>query len=63
MPIYDYKCKKCEKVQERIESINSSKSNPICECGGETEKCVSNINFKLTGNDWYKGGFNGKGEH
>jgi predicted nucleic acid-binding Zn ribbon protein len=43
--------------------MNKPRANPLCECGGNTEKSVTNVNFELKGKDWYKGGFNGKGEH
>lgn len=39
MPLYDFKCSKCDKTFELLVKISSTPSCP--ECGGEIEKLVS----------------------
>jgi len=61
LPIREYKCIECGEVQERIELDRRARMNPLCKkCGGRTEKYLSNkVNFNLSGDGWYSGGFNG----
>ncbi|MEZ7893065.1 MAG: zinc ribbon domain-containing protein [Candidatus Wallbacteria bacterium] len=49
MPIFEFKCAKCEKTFEKIQS--SKAPNPDCpECGhNKTEKLISVFGFKGTG--------------
>lgn len=52
--IYDFKCKKCEKVEEMICSYEQSQKGFKCSCGGKMSKLFPNkSNFQLKGN-WYK---------
>lgn len=54
MPIYEYKCKKCEQVSEFIKSINSNDKTVICpSCGGKAYRIVSQSSFILKGSGWY----------
>jgi putative FmdB family regulatory protein len=58
MPSYDYKCIKCENVQEEFHSIVSTPSISCKVCGGPCEKIFSpNVNFVLKGCDWPSQGF------
>ena len=62
MPIYEFKCKKCSAVIEKIimfaEAEKLDKESPICNtCGSETEKVeYSQSTFQLKGN-WFKQGY------
>lgn len=38
MPLYDYKCTKCETVIEAMMSITDSAKPLICVCGGNAER-------------------------
>ena len=53
MPVYEYYCKKCDKVYEFIQKINDKpKSN--CEvCNGSLHKQISLSSFQLKGSGWY----------
>jgi len=64
MPIYDYKCKKCDDVTSKVLSIKKRKTpeeDPCEKCGGEIEyafldapKVVSGVGSVLskTNTDW-----------
>ena len=61
MPIYEYKCIKCEKILEQLVKISQKFLSPLCfneNCNGEqTERIVSQTSFKLEGEGWYKDGY------
>ena len=56
MPLYDFKCDECEHVFEVTQKhIDPS---PKCEeCGEPTIRIISNTNFVLKGDGWYKDGY------
>lgn len=56
MPIYEYTCEKCGKVQERI--VKSSDTKVECEKCGDTNMArhvSTGTNFKLMGRGWPSG--------
>jgi len=62
MPIYEYKCPKCEVVQEKLQKI----SDPPPECEGEDQaahdpvemkKIISVSSFSLKGGGWAADGY------
>lgn len=53
MPIYEYKCKKCDKVFEVLQKINSDPLKKCIYCDGEVEKLISLSSFQLKGSGWY----------
>lgn len=53
MPIYEYKCKKCEKSFEKRQSVSESALTVCEECGGELEKQWSLSGFQFKGAGWY----------
>jgi putative FmdB family regulatory protein len=38
MPLYDYKCRKCRELKERIARFDENVI--ICECGGEADRQI-----------------------
>lgn len=59
MPIFDFYCKKCGNVFERI--VKSSETLEICECGYVAKKILPNtFNFQLKGDCWNKDSYNKK---
>src|SRR4051794_3005969 len=53
MPIYEYRCKKC---QNQIEVFQKSSDKPPtrCQkCGGRLEKMISATSFHFKGEGWY----------
>ena len=58
MPIYDYKCSKCEHEIEIIQKVND-KPKKICpKCNKRTlKKQISAPSFRLKGGGWYETDF------
>ena len=44
MPVYDYQCKKCQKIEEKYNSINDRSNGPVC-CGEVMKKYIGNYNI------------------
>jgi len=56
MPIYEYKCKTCEKTKEKLQNHNDPA--PKCEkCQKEMVRQISRPDFHLKGGGWYKDGY------
>lgn len=53
MPIYEYHCRKCDGVTERIQGINDPPLKKCPACGGRMEKMLSQGSFILKGTGWY----------
>lgn len=53
MPIYEYQCKKCEKVHEIMQKISDQPITECPECGQPVEKIMSLSSFALKGTGWY----------
>ncbi|RLC33116.1 zinc ribbon domain-containing protein [Candidatus Woesebacteria bacterium] len=56
MPIYEYKCTNCERVQEKMAKVGDA-APPCWICNKETIKVVSQSSFSLKGRGWYKDGY------
>ncbi len=53
MPLYEYKCDRCEKHLEVLQRHNDPP--PTCsECDIRMAKQISRTNFALKGGGWYK---------
>ncbi len=67
MPIYEYQCKRCSKVTEKIEGTGDRRLAKCPSCGGKVERLMSPGAFILKGTGWYatdyanKGNGNGNG--
>ena len=57
MPIYEYRCKSCEKVFEVIQQLGDRPLRKCRECSGKLEKLVSRTAFLLKGGGWYNEGY------
>ena len=62
MPIYQYRCLKCEEEFEIIMSLSErseKKTQVVCPaCGSEeSDSLVARTNFTLKGKGWYKDGY------
>ena len=63
MPLYDFKCENCERVEEMLlSSAGSFDTKLTCpECETETMKRLIGLsNFKLAGGGWAKDGYEKK---
>ena len=67
VPIYEYQCRRCSKVTEKIEGISDRPLSKCPSCGGKVERLMSSGAFILKGTGWYatdyanKGNGNGNG--
>lgn len=53
MPIYEYECKKCEKVHEMIQKFSDPPLEKCPDCGAKVEKIISLSSFALKGSGYY----------
>lgn len=59
MAIYEYMCKKCNKISERWFRRYQDKELIVCEhCGETAHRIVSQTSFILKGGGWYNEGYN-----
>ena len=51
MPLYEYKCLKCNRLTEKIEPVNGPHLKKCPHCGGKVEALISAsaIQFKGSG--------------
>ena len=52
MPIYEYHCDKCKKIQEHL-ILNGDDEPQGCKCGGNLKRVLSRSSFHLKGSGWY----------
>lgn len=63
MPIYEFECRNCGKIQEKIMKITDSHPEVCTECQkGPLVKLMSRTNFVLKGQGWYETDFKDKGK-
>ena len=53
MPLYEYRCNKCNKTFEVLQKINAGPLTECLYCSGDVEKLVSTSSFKFKGSGWY----------
>jgi putative FmdB family regulatory protein len=53
MPLYEYKCKKCGKVFEKLQRLAAKPVAVHENCGGPVERLVSTSAFHFKGTGWY----------
>ncbi len=62
MPIYEYSCRKCGEVIEKIQKFSDPPLRRHAGCGGSLVKLVSQSSFQLKGSGWYVTDYAGKGK-
>ena len=60
MPIYEYKCLKCESHFEKIQKATDEPLKVCEECGGKLAKQWSLSGFQWKGEGWYVTDYAGK---
>lgn len=60
MPIYEYKCKNCNRTYELFQGITEPEANACIHCGGPAGKLISLSAFHLKGSGWYTTDYGGK---
>jgi len=53
MPIYEYECTKCGKIEEAIQKFSDKPITKCKHCSGNLHKLISQNSFHLKGTGWY----------
>ncbi len=53
MPIYEYECTQCGKIEEAIQRFSDPPLTQCKTCSGTLHKLVSQSSFHLKGSGWY----------
>ena len=53
MPIYEYECLKCHRVQEVLQKFSDRPLSKCKHCSGKLQKLISHNSFHLKGTGWY----------
>jgi putative FmdB family regulatory protein len=53
VPLYEYKCLKCNRRTEKIEPVNGPHLKKCPHCGGKVESLISASAFQFKGSGWY----------
>lgn len=53
MPIYEYKCDKCQHQFELIQKVDAATKTICSKCSGQASRIVSSTSFQLKGTGWY----------
>src|SRR5262249_6087208 len=70
MPIYEYRCRKCNRTFEVIQKFSDDPLTTHKDCGGDVERLISSPALQFKGSGWYitdyarkdSGAANGKSE-
>jgi len=53
MPIYEFRCKKCNNEIEVFQKLSDKPPTRCKKCGGRLEKMISATAFQFKGEGWY----------
>jgi putative FmdB family regulatory protein len=53
MPVYEYQCKDCGKIEEVFQKISDPVRTVCPHCKGNLSKLISQSSFHLKGSGWY----------
>jgi len=53
MPIYEYECTQCGKIEEALQKFSDAPLIQCKHCSGELHRLISNTAFHLKGSGWY----------
>ena len=60
MPLYEYKCLKCGRRTEKIESVSGPYLKKCPHCGGKVESLITAPSIQFKGSGWYVTDYAGK---
>lgn len=60
MPIYEYRCRKCNREFEEVQSITAPELKSCKFCKGPVTKLMSVSSFHLKGSGWYVTDYGGR---
>jgi len=53
MPIYEYECAQCGKIDEVLQKFSDKPLKKCKRCSGKLHKLISHSSFHLKGTGWY----------
>lgn len=53
MPIYEYECTKCGRLEETFQRFADKPLSKCKQCSGKLQKLISHSAFHLKGSGWY----------
>jgi putative FmdB family regulatory protein len=53
MPIYEYECSECGRIDEMIQKFSDRPLTKCRHCSGKLHKLISQSSFHLKGTGWY----------
>jgi putative FmdB family regulatory protein len=59
MPIYEYQCAACGRVEEKWQKVSEDPLTTCAACGGSLSKLISSCSFHLKGSGWYVTDYSG----
>jgi putative FmdB family regulatory protein len=60
LPLYEYKCLKCGRNTEKIESVSGPYLKKCPHCGGKLESVITAPSIQFKGAGWYVTDYGGK---
>ena len=58
MPVYEWECRECGRVFEKMYKIKEKPESVECpECQGDSQSIISKTTFHLAGGGWAKDGY------
>jgi putative FmdB family regulatory protein len=60
MPIYEYECGQCGRIEEVLQKFSDKPLTRCDHCSGRLRKIVSHTSFQLKGTGWYVTDYAGK---
>ncbi|MEJ2041293.1 MAG: zinc ribbon domain-containing protein [Desulfosarcinaceae bacterium] len=60
MPIYEYQCDACGRIEEAIQKFSDKPLTSCSHCSGKLHKLISQSSFHLKGSGWYVTDYAGK---
>ena len=62
MPLYEYRCRKCENLFERLEKASEPTNRSCPICGGAARRLIGAPALQFKGSGWYVNDY-GSGKH
>src|SRR5207245_2604416 len=53
LPLYEYRCLKCNRHTDKIENLNGPKLKKCPHCGGKVESVLTAPSIQFKGSGWY----------
>ena len=60
MPIYEYECESCGRIEEALQKMSDKPLKTCGHCQGKLHRLISQSSFHLKGTGWYVTDYAGK---